>query len=94
MAKLLFLVGTFLLSGAIKRMLLGAGLGLISAQFILTITQRYINSSFSNMQSFGGVAVGLMGLSGLDVALSIVIGAVIARATINAMRVSIAKSTT
>lgn len=94
MGKLLYIVGTFLLSGSIKQMLLGAGIGLASASFILTITNRYIDSAIANMQGIGGAAIQIMGLSGLDVALSIVIGAVIARATINAMRVSITKSTT
>jgi hypothetical protein len=91
MGKLLYLVGTFLLSGAIRQMLVGAGIGLVTSQFILTITNQYISKSFNSFSGVG-VAMGMMGLSGLDVALSIIIGAVVARATINSLKVSFSKA--
>lgn len=94
MGKLLYLVGTFLLSGSIKQMLLGAGIGLVTAQFILSITNQYIDAALSNMYGVGGDVVRIMGISGLDVALSIVIGAVVARATINSLKLSFTKATT
>ncbi|XID75131.1 DUF2523 family protein [Alkanindiges sp. WGS2144] len=91
MGKLLFLVGQLLLGSAVKRMLLGAGLGLMSSQIILTIVRQFINQGLSGLFSNGGVVLSFLGLSGCDVALSVLIGAVIARATINSMGLTLKK---
>lgn len=92
MGKLLYLVGTLLLSGSIRTMLIGAGLGLATSQIILSLTNRYITSGLSGVSGVGGAMVAFLGLSGADVALSIIIGAVIARATINSLKMSLVKS--
>lgn len=93
MGKLLYLVGTLLLSGGIKTMLVGAGLGLATSQIILSLTNKYINAGLTGVSGIGGSMVAFLGLSGADVALSIIIGAVVARATINSLKISLVKST-
>jgi len=92
MGKIIYLVGTLLLSGSVRSMLVGAGLGLATSQLILSLTNRYITSALSGVSGVGGSMVSFLGLAGADVALSIIIGAVIARATINSLKISLVKS--
>lgn len=91
MGKLLFIALSFFASSFLKQALLGAGLGLLSGAFVLTLVNQYINQAVSSMSSIGSVA-GLMGLAGLDVALSIVIGAVVCRATISSLSIRLSKA--
>ena len=91
MGKLLFVVGQVLLGSALKRLLIGAGLGLASSQIIISIVRNFINDGISGISSGGGVVMSFLGLSGCDVALSVLIGAVIARATINSMGLTLKK---
>ncbi len=91
MGKLLFIALSFFASSFLKQALLGAGLGLLSGVFVLTLVNQYIGQAVTSMSSIGSVA-GLMGLAGLDVALSIVIGAVVCRATISSLSVRLSKS--
>lgn len=91
MGKLIALMLTFFASSFIKQALLGAGLGLVTSTVILTMVNKYISTAINNMSSIGSMA-GLMGLSGLDVALSIIIGAIVCRATISSLTTSIGKT--
>lgn len=92
MGKMLFLVGQLLLGSALKRILIGAGIGLVSSQIILTIVRQFIDQGLNGLFSGGGVVLSFLGMSGCDVALSVLIGAVVARATINSMGVSLRKT--
>ena len=92
MGKLLFVVGQLLLGSAVKRLLLGAGLGLVSSQIILAIVRQFIDQGLNGLFSGGGVVLSFLGMSGCDVALSVLIGAVIARATINSMGLTLKKA--
>lgn len=91
MGKLLFLVGSFLLKGSVKSALLGAGLGLASAVVMKTVLERYINQALQSMQGIDSIVASFLHLSGFDIALSVVIGALIARVTMNSMKLSLIK---
>ena len=91
MGKLLFTVGTFLLGSAFKRLLIGAGLGLVSSQVILTLINTYITKAIDNMSFSASTAIQFLGLSGADVAISVLIGALIARATFEASQIGLKK---
>ena len=77
--------------GFIKRALVGAGLSIGSSAVVLTIIQSLISRMSSNL-SLAGDVTGLIGLSGLDVALSVMIGALIARATLASMSIALKPS--
>lgn len=83
----------FVLGTALKRILLGAGLALVSSQIILTTINVYINRALSGMSFNGSNAMMFLGLSGADVAISVMIGALIARATMEAMNLGLRKMT-
>lgn len=91
MGKIIFTIGTYLLGSALKRILVGAGLGLVSSQVILSITNTYIGKAITNLNFSAGPALQFLGLSGADVALSVLIGALIARATLEASKIGLKK---
>lgn len=93
MGKIIFTLGTFLLGSALKRILIGAGLGLVSSQIILSLINVYIGKAIDNMDFAAGTALQFLGLSGADVALSVLIGALIARATLEASKIGLKKLT-
>lgn len=63
----------------LQRFLTGAGVGLVTSQIVLTVVNSIIDKAITEMGLFS--AVGLLGLSGVDVGLSIIIFALVARAT-------------
>ena len=63
----------------LQRFLTGAGVGLVTSQIVLTVVNSIIDKAITQMGLFS--AVGLLGLSGVDVGLSIIIFALVARAT-------------
>ena len=71
----------------------GAGLAIVSSQIILCIINVYINKAISEMSFGPSSAMAFLGLSGADVAISILIGALIARATMEAMNLGLKKVT-
>lgn len=83
----------FVLGSALKRILVGAGLSIFSSQIILSIINVYINKALSRMSTGTSSAMAFLGLSGADVAISILIGALIARATMEAMKLGLKKVT-
>lgn len=94
MGKVLYTIGVYLLGSAFKRILLGSGLALVSSQVILTLIQTYISYALSNT-SFGTSSVlSFLGISGSDVAISVLIGAITARATIEASKLGLKKIST
>ncbi len=74
----------------LSRVLHGAGLRLATAGFILTFVNYYIVMAVNSL-SGAGVVLGLVGLSGTDVALSIIVGALVARTTIDSLNIRLVK---
>lgn len=73
-------------SKAFKNILTSAGVGLVSSQIILTVVNNLIDMAVAQ---FGLISVaGLLGLAGVDVGMSIIIGAMVARATLVSQTVS------
>lgn len=91
MGKILFTVGSYLLGSAFKRILIGAGLGLVSSQVIFNLINIYIGKAINNINFSAGTALQFLGLSGADIALSVLIGALIARATLEASKIGLKK---
>lgn len=79
-------------SRSLATILTGAGLGLATSQFILTILNRYIDYAVNQMSGIS--VIGLLGLCGFDQALSIIIAALVMRATIQSQSISLVKKTT
>ena len=66
-------------SKTLKNLLTSAGVGLVTSQVVLVVVNSLINKSVAQ---FGLLSViGLLGLSGVDVGLSIIVFALVARAT-------------
>ena len=83
------IVGTF--GGLGKRVLLGMGLGLASGAIVLTVINYYVNKIVASAGALGDMAA-ILHLAGMDVAISIVIGAVIVRASIGATKLSLSRA--
>lgn len=81
--------GTF--GGLGKRVLVGMGLGLASGAIVFTVINYYVNKIVSSAGALGDMAA-ILHLAGMDAAISIVIGAVIVRATIGATKVSLSRA--
>jgi hypothetical protein len=93
MGKILFTIGSWLLSNFAKKVLLGAGVAIVSSAVINTILSSFINKAINASSSIDQTYLGLLSISGLDQAISIIIGALVARATIVASSMSIKKIT-
>ena len=91
MARLLALLFDMFAKGAVFKFLAGAGLGLGTSAFLITFLNYYISKSQSSIGALGAVT-GLVGLSGLDKGLSIIVGALVARVTLNSLNVKIYKA--
>lgn len=83
------ITGTF--GGLGKRVLLGMGLGLASGAIVFAVLNYYINKIVVSAGALGDMAA-ILHLSGMDTAVSIIIGAVIVRATIGATKVSLSRA--
>lgn len=81
MINLLYQMFQSLLAMGAKRVLLGAGLGLVSYATFSTVLRTIILGAAAEMQSGSAVALAYLSLSGLDVALSLVFSAVLVRST-------------
>lgn len=93
MPQLLFALGAWLLSNFAKKVLLGAGVAIVSSAIINTVLTSFINKAINASSNVNPTYLGLLAISGLDVAISIVIGALVARATIVASSLSFKKLT-
>lgn len=89
--KLLAALLQKLFGGALNRILVGAGLGLASGAIVLNVINFYIGKITSQAGALGSMA-GILHLAGVDVAISIIIGAVVVRATISATKLSLIKA--
>ncbi|MBF2720645.1 DUF2523 domain-containing protein [Psychrobacter sp. NG254] len=74
-----------------KRVLLGMGLGLASGAIVFAVINYYVNKIVVSAGALGDMAA-ILHLAGMDAAVSIVIGAVIVRATIGATKISLSRA--
>ena len=93
MTRVLFMLGSWLLSNFAKKVLLGAGVALTSTAVIQSVLGAFISKAINASSSIDPTYLGLLAISGLDHAISIVIGALIARAAIVATQVTVSKIT-
>ena len=92
MGNFLFNIGQSLLSIGIKKALMGAGLGLASYAGLSAMLDNMIMSAVVQMQGGSAVALAFLGMSGMDTALSMVMSAVLVRATIFGASLSLVKT--
>ena len=92
MKAILFGLTSWLLSNFAKKVLVGAGVTIVSGAVINIILTTYINKAISASNQIDSTYLGLLSISGLDHAISIIIGALIARATLLAANLSFKKS--
>lgn len=91
MGKFLTLLFGGLAGSIIKKVLVGAGLGVATGAILLTVINFYIGKIQQQAGLIGDMA-GIAHLAGLDVAISIIIGAVVVRATLQATKVFVTKA--
>ena len=91
MGNFLLNIGQSLLSIGIKKALMGAGLGLASYAGLSAMLDNMITSAALQMQGGSDVALAFLGMSGMDTALSMVMSAVLVRATIFGASLSLVK---
>lgn len=89
--KLLAALFQKLFGGFAKRVLVGAGLGLASGAIALAVANYYISKIVAQAGALGQMAA-ILHLAGMDKAISIIIGAVIVRATIQSTKLSLTKA--
>ena len=87
----LYNVGNMIVKGGLKRLLLGAGVGLTSGAVILVIFNYYLTMMVSSFDALDADYIGLLGLMGVDKAVSIVVGAYAVRLTLLSARLSLRK---
>ena len=92
MPRVLILIAGWLLESAIKKLLLGAGLAVVSMAVIQTYFDRYLQKAINQTGSMDNWILGLIALAKLDVCMSIIIGAVVARVAISSASLSLRKS--
>ena len=92
MKAILFSLTSWLLSNFAKKVLVGAGVTIVSGAVINIVLTTYINKAIAVSSQIDSTYLGLLSLSGLDHAISIIIGALIARATLLAANLSFKKS--
>ena len=92
MKAILFGLTSWLLSNFAKKVLFGAGVTIVSGAVINIVLTTYINKAIAASSQIDSTYLGLLSISGLDHAISIIIGALIARATLLAANLSFKKA--
>lgn len=82
-------VGNVILHSGIKRLLLGAGLGLTSGAVVLVVFNYYLTKFINTFDMIDSDYIGLLGLMGVDKAVSMIVGAYVIRLTILSTRLGI-----
>lgn len=93
MGELILQTGNFLLAGAIRRMLTGAGLTLATASVTNTILNSLIDDLKEEMGKMPELALALIDLSGVDVAMSLMLSAVLTRNAISSAQLYLVRLT-
>lgn len=92
MKAILFGLTSWLLSNFAKKVLIGAGVTIVSGAVLNIVLTTYINKAIAASSQIDSTYLGLLSISGLDHAISIIIGALIARATLLAANLSFKKA--
>jgi len=91
LANLIYNVGDKLLQVGIKKALAGAGLGLATYAGVSEMLDKMISEANAMLASGDGKILSLIGLTGIDVALSMILSACVIRATISTSSVFVTK---
>lgn len=91
LASLIYFVGQKLLDIGIKRALAGAGLGLATYASISELLDKLISDANASLATGDGKILSIIGLTGIDVALSLILSACVIRATITSSSVFLTK---
>lgn len=92
MPRVLILVAGWLLESAIKKLLLGAGFAVVSMAVIQIQFDKYLQKAINQTGSMDNWILGLIALAKLDICMSIIIGAVIARVAISSASLGLKKA--
>lgn len=92
LATLIYKVGQSLLEIGIKKLLIGAGLGLATYASVSTLLDKLISDANNSLVSGDIKILSIVGLTGIDVALSLILSACVIRATISNSSVFLVKS--
>ena len=91
MADLLLLTLNKWLSTALGRLLVGAGLTLAVASGIVALFDSMLESVIANFDNVPATVAALVNISGVDVALSLIVSALISRQGLMAIKVFVTK---
>lgn len=91
LSSLLVKVGDVLLSKSGKGFLTSLGVGIVTTTLTLTLLNKYISYAVNSYGALGDV-MGLLGLAGFNVALSIIFSALVIRMTLSSKSLSFRKS--
>lgn len=84
-------LGTFFLSGFIKRILAGAGIGLVSFVAQQAIFNAFINYLRTNINLLSSLTIIMFDLSGIFICLSLIVSAIGIRMTMNSGKLAFRK---
>lgn len=82
MGELIYRAGGYLLGNAINRMLTAAGLTLATASISISVVDALIQNTKKHLEGISDFGIAIIDLSGTDVALSLVISAILTRLTV------------
>lgn len=83
---------TSLQKGSLKNVLTGAGLMLGSNAIFLTAFSTAVNALKNSVNSVSADVLGLAHLAGFDVAMSLILGAIVTRLTLNSQKLMLKKA--
>lgn len=83
MGNLLSGIGTYFMSVFASRVLIGAGLTVASYVTITSLVRGMLDDVIASIQGGDSMALAFIGMSGLDVGLSMIMSALLVRATIS-----------
>lgn len=91
MLRILLIIGEWLLKNAVQRILLGAGLAIVSYMGVLVVIRATFNSLISNINSVAADMINLMGIYGIDYVLSSLISVSVFLLTLNSGKLALRK---
>lgn len=94
LGNLILQTGNYLLSNAVNRMLTGAGLTLATASVSTVVINGLINDLQQNLQGLSALGLAIIDLSGTDVAISLIVSAIMSRIAIQNAQIFLAKADT